>query len=295
MTVLWVVAFLTLAVFTATQLLFTELEIGGNAESFFQAEVLADRGIALAAHPGTERDDPVLSQTIDEISSFAARIESEGRRLNLNFFLDPTRRIVLEELFHQWGLRRDEAVDVVDNLIDWIDSDDRPTNRGAEKSHYRALDRFDHPFNRPFRSLEEVPLVAEFERVENARPDWRDRFTLLSSGPLDVNEADPELIAATCQCALESARLFARTRDGRDGVNGTEDDVRVESVEEALDLLQVPSEYRESISGRVTTEDPVKRLVSVGRHDAISVERAVTVHYNGGLGAILRWSTRRLP
>ena len=99
-----------------------------------------------------EKGDPLLVQTVNANDSFAARISSEGDRLNLNSLLENAEfdRIVLEELFTRWGLRRYIAADVVDNLIDWIDEDSEPTNVGAEQSYYFSQDRLNHPFNRPF-------------------------------------------------------------------------------------------------------------------------------------------------
>lgn len=294
--ILWIVSILTIAVFSATQFLFIELESDSNASSLFQAELLADRGVAIAAHEKVKKGDRLLNQGFGNGLSFSARISSEGDRLNLNSLLENAEsdRIVLEELFYQWGLRREEAVDVVDGLIDWVDADDEPTNVGAERSYYYSQDRLNHPFNRPFDSLEEVVLVKDFGLVVAANPAWREAFTLLSSGTLDLNEAPPELMAAACQVPFESARKFASIRDGLDQTPGTLDDLRFDDVESALDLLGVPVGFIEEISARVSTEDPARRIRSVGRNGSISVERSVTVQYTGDRGTIIHWETRRL-
>lgn len=294
--VLWVVALLGIVVFTSTQFLFLELESGANAATMFRAEQAADRGIALAAHPRVKRGDPLLSQDLGGGESFLTRISSEGERLNLNTLLQSPEddRIVLEELFYQWGLRSDEAREAVDNLIDWVDSDFEPTNLGVERPYYLGLGRENHPFNRPFRSLEEVPLVKDFDLVISANPDWRDAFTLLGSGQLDLNEAPAELISAACQSPIEPARQFVDSRNGPDRLPGTWDDVRYESLEDVFTVLEVPVDIRELVSPRVTLEDQTKRIVSVGRSGSIEVERTATVQYNGESGSVLRWSTRRL-
>ncbi|MCB1207301.1 MAG: general secretion pathway protein GspK [Verrucomicrobiae bacterium] len=294
--ILWIVSILTIAVFSATQFLFIELESDSNASSLFQAELLADRGVAIAAHAKVKKGDRLLNQSFGNGLSFSARISSEGDRLNLNSLLENAEsdRIVLEELFYQWGLRREEAVDVVDNLIDWYDADDEPTNVGAERSYYYSQDRLNHPFNRPFDSLEEVALVKDFGLVAAANPSWREAFTLLSGGTLDLNEAPPELIAAACQVSFEAARKFVSIRDGLDQTPGTLDDLRFEEVESALDLLGVPVGFIDEVSARVTTEDPARRILSLGRNGAISVERSVTVQYTGDRGTIIHWETRRL-
>jgi len=294
--ILWVVAILSLAVFSATQFLFVELESEANASAIFQAELLADRGVAIASHPQAKKGDPYLSETVPNLGSFTARISSEGDRLNLNTLLENAEadRIVLEELFYQWGLRSDEAKKVVNNLIDWTDEDDLPTDSGAERSHYLSEERSNHPFNRPFNNLNEVLLVKDFQLVVAANPGWRSAFTLLSSGPLDLNEAPPELISAACQCPLEMARRVVSTRDGFDQIPGTVDDLRFQSTDEALTLLGIPQGAMEAITSRVSTEDPARRVISLGRAGSISVERSVTVQYTGERGQILSWATRRV-
>ena len=294
--ILWIVSILSLAVFSATQFLFIELESDSNASALYQAELLADRGITIAAHSQVKKGDRLLSQSFRGGDSFSARISSEGDRLNLNALLENTEadRIVLEELFYQWGLRRDEAVDVVDNLIDWVDADDQVTNVGAERSYYYNLDRLNHPFNRPFDSLNEVLLVKDFEKVVAANPSWRQAFTLLSAGPLDINEAPAELISVACQCEIEAAQELVSIRDGLDQTPGTLDDLRFDDLQAALDLLAIPQGFVEAISARVSTEDPSKRILSVGRSGAISVERSVTVQYTGDRGTIIHWASRRM-
>jgi general secretion pathway protein K len=294
--ILWIVSILSIAVFSATQFLFIELESESNATALFHAELMADRGVAIASHPNVERGDRALSGSFRNGDSFSARISSEGDRLNLNTLLENPEddRIVLEELFFQWGLRIDEAVRVVDNLIDWVDEDDEITRAGAERRDYLAMGRPNHPFNRPFHSLSEVLLVRDFDLVVAANPAWRESFTLLSEGPLDLNEAPADLISAACQCTFEAARRFVATRNGLDGIPGTIDDLRIDDLETALTMLGVPAGFFELIEPRVTLEDSTKRILSVGRSGSISVERAVTIQYTGERGRIAAWSTRRI-
>ena len=294
--ILWIVAILSIAVFSATQFLFIALESESNASAMFRAELLADRGIALASHAAVEKGDPLLNQKLNETESFSARISSEGDRLNLNTLLDnaPVDRVVLEALFSQWGLRSDEATDVVDNLIDWIDEDSEPTALGAERNYYFSQNRRNQPFNRPFISLNEVTMVKGFNLVVAANPRWQEAFTLLSAGKLDLNEAPPELISAACACPLEFARRFVSARDGLDQIPGTIDDLRFESVEAALSILGISGEAIDAVSSRVSIDDPAKRLISIGRYGSIAVERSVTVEYNADRGGILSWTTRQV-
>ncbi|MEM6280204.1 MAG: hypothetical protein AAF733_12035 [Verrucomicrobiota bacterium] len=290
--ILWVVAILSLLIFSSTQLLFVGAESEANSNAEFQARMLSERGIALASHLEVEPGDRVLVEEFSEAESFEARISSEGSRLNLNTLLSnyESDRIVLEELFVRWGLRFDEAAEVVDNLIDWIDPDDIETNLGAEQRFYLSREQFRRPYNRPFLTLDEVEFVNQFDRVVAANPDWRESFTLLSSGKLDLNEAPMELILVTCECGEAAVDVFL---DLRDQMQSGLDYRRFETVEEALALLNIPPGFEERIVNRVSVSDSVRRLVSTGRFGSIAVESVVSVQYNAGVGSILQWTTRR--
>lgn len=294
--ILWVVGLLSIAVFSATQFMFVDLEAESNSNSMFRAEQMADRGIAVATDVNVKNGDPVLRQNFPSAQNFFAQISSEGERLNFNSLLENPEedRMVLEELFTRWGLRFDQATDVVDNLIDWVDDDDLPTNLGAELPYYIGIDRPHHPFNRPFESLSEVELVNGFDVVMAINPNWKDSFTILSSGELDLNEAPAELIAVTCEVGMAQAELLVEVRDGLDQIRGTDDDQKFETVDVALETLGIPEGFRDRISDRVTVEDNVKRIISVGRSGDVVVERIATIQYTGEAGQILQWSTRRI-
>lgn len=294
--ILWLIAFLSLAIFSASHFLLSSAANNANSIALVEAETLSERGIAIASHPSVEKFDPVLRQRIDEIRGFEARISSEGSRINLNAILENAGadRIVLEELFYEWGIRRDRAIEIVDSLIDWVDVDDAETGTGAERPYYFGRDKQGQPFNRPFQDLSEVLLVKGFSEVASANPSWESAFTLLSSGPLDLNEAPAELISAVCLCGPEFARLFVVGRNGYDGEEGTEDDEPYTDLEIAFQSLGIPAELTDSIAARVTLDDPIKRLVSIGSSDGIAVETVVTVQYNGSNGNILRWASRRI-
>ena len=127
-----------------------------------------------------------------------------------------------------------------------------------------------------------------------ANPAWQEAFTLLSSGALDLNEAPADLIGAACLCSVATAEKFVSVRNGIDQIPGTIDDLKFESVDEALQILRIPQDGIEDISARLSTEDPAKRLISIGRSGSIAVERSVTIQYTGELGSILSWTTRRI-
>jgi general secretion pathway protein K len=293
--VYWVIAILSLAVFTSTQFLFLELETHSSTEWEFRAGQLADMGIALAAHPGVERWDPLLRQQVDSTGGFQAVIRSEGSRINLNHFVvSENGRIILNEIFIRWGLDQQAAAELIDALTDWVDADDNALPRGAEGNLYRGRGIRDQPYNRPFRSLDEVQLVRGFDEVMARFPAWREVFTLLSGGPLDLNDASPELIQMVCQCGANDAQRLVAVRLGADRQPDTQDDVKFESMEEATNLLGLGEAQKRALANLLGVGDSATRLISIGTAGGVSVERTLVLSDREGQPVLLEVQTRVL-
>ena len=238
------IGIISIAVFTTLQFLLFEVSHTNSRSNILRAEQLAHSVAAIAANPVVPKYDPLLSGETDD-GSFSARIVSEGSRLPLNQFIAVERRRVLETLFVFWGMDENQAGSLVDELIDWVDPDSRTTGTGKERPWYMGEGKPDYPFNRPFKTLNELELLDGFQALTNTKPDWQSYFTLRSSGKLDINSAGPELIAAVCGCSLPTAEHFIETRSGSDGIPHTEDDEVFETVEAALDILMTHGTDRE--------------------------------------------------
>ncbi len=293
--VYWVIAILSLAIFTGAQFLFVELETQGNTALEFRAEQLADAGIALAMHPKMERWDPLLRQRVGPVEGYEARIVSEGARLNPNVLaLTENGRRVLTDLFMEWGLSEYDSQSLAAALGDWVDRDDTEIPLGAEGVYYRSKGWKGIPFNRPFRDMEEMIYVRGFDQVAVLFPAWRDYFTLWSGGKLDLTDAPPELIAVVCACALGNAERFVEVRKGRDGIAHTEDDVKFQSAGEALDVIGLQGSIKQLVENLVSVDDAAARLISVGTIGDVSVERTVVVRDRNENPSFVEARTRRL-
>lgn len=291
----WILALLTLLVFGSAQLLVSEFSMQSVQGQRARASQLAEMGLAIAAHPLVERGDPVLSQEVSRFESFAASIESENGRLNLNSILQSRDTDVLQRLFELWGLRPEEASMLISAMVDWVDADDLVSLEGAEEEEYRRLGVVGAPPNRRFPSLGEVNGVMGIDVLTAKKPDWEDWFTLFGSGKLALDDAPAEAIHAACGCDLDVAAEFVELRRGRDGVENTEDDVPLQSVEEALQLLKVPAAEQAAALGRITVQGNTLRLRSVGRMEDSRVERWLVVEGRGPGMRILAAGSRTLP
>ena len=186
---------------------------------------LRRRGVAIGEAPQLLRDDPLLQRTPSPGHSYHVTIEDEAARLNLNFLLLTDRRDALVNLFTSWGLKMEDAQHAADSLYDWVTPGDLPSLNGAKAQAYADAGLPQRPSHQPFQSWHEVELVLGVDKIAEIKPDWQDSLTLWSDGPLDVNQASAECLAALFGVEIGRVEPLVATRNGRDGIPGTMDDV----------------------------------------------------------------------
>jgi hypothetical protein len=258
--VYWLIFMLSMIVATMFRIVKHDLDLTIAQKLAFRARQVAEMGIAWAMNPAVkEFDTAILNQQVGEDEFFSVKIRGEGGRANINAFLrnDATNRTIVTKLFTFWGLDNDSADQLFDILIDWTDTDNTVTGlHGMEKEEYAELfgENTPYPFNRPFYNIEELTLVPGFDVIVANLPDWRDYFTIYSSGKIDVNEAEAKVLAAAVMAFedtsdptrdfpryLEEAQELVEYRWGDDLTEDTEDDRKLE-LGEALTMLGLPAE-----------------------------------------------------
>jgi type II secretory pathway component PulK len=294
--VIWLIAILGIATMTALRVISFDVEVASAKIHGARARHVAEMGIAIACNPVIKRTDPLLRQLNPEAGEgFEARIVSEGGRFNLNAILLKDDKPLLRSIFTGWGLELEQAQAVVDALADWVDADDNVALNGAELPDYEKLGRINQPFNRPFYDISEARLVLGMDLVEAVRPDWRDWFTIWSSGALDVNEAPAELIAAAAEVTAEQAEIIPETVRGTDGQRDTEDDVPFQNAAAALDLLGVDMNARPDIAQRFTANDATTRIESIGQAEGAKRKITVILRNRTGRPALLERTEEIIP
>lgn len=256
-----------------------------------RARQLAEMGVAVAAHPQIKAGDPLLRRSVSGVERFAVILGTEESRLNLNALLTEEHLPVLERILKSWGMLPADAQGIAATLMDWTDADDlkrRPDS--AEKFDYDRLGFPNRPLNRRFSSLNEVGLVARADEIYAVRPDWRSFFTLRGSGQLDVNMASAEVLAVATGASLENAAQLVQKRNGPDGLQQTEDDQPVQSLNEALSLLGIAGQQAADITPLLTLQGPTLRIESIGIAGDARCGIAVIMHKNGGMPRISEWS-----
>ncbi|RPJ34911.1 MAG: hypothetical protein EHM17_04695 [Verrucomicrobiaceae bacterium] len=294
--VIWLIAILAIACMAALRVISFDMELTSAKIHGSRARHVAEMGIALGCNPAVKRSDPILRQLNGETGEgFEVKIMSEGGRFNINTLLAQDDKPLLLSIFMDWGLELEDAQAVTDALDDWMDPDDNISLNGAEKEQYEKLGRINQPFNRPFFDVNEMRLVLGMDLVEAVRPDWREWFTVLSSGALDLNEASAELIAAAAECRIEQAEAIPEAIRGLDGERDTEDDVPFENAAAALDLLGIDMNGRPDLARRFTINDATTRIESIGQAEGAKRKITAIVRNRTGKPALLERTEEIIP
>lgn len=254
-------------------------------QGMMRARQLAEMGVALAAHPQMKAGDPLLHRELSALEHFSAVISTEESRIHLNALLTEERLPVLERVFAFMGLSPAESQSLAATLMDWSDADDlKRKPDSAEKLDYERLGLEGMPLNRPFRSLDEVSLVPQMAKLAATRPDWRECFTLRGNGQLDMNTASADVIAAVTGTTPSSAQQMVSHRNGADGLPGTQDDLVLSTVDEALALLGIAGDEASVLKPLLTPLGETRRLESIGTAAESRCGIAVVLtHVDGGL------------
>lgn len=264
--VLWVVAFLSMMLMVTLMLLKVDTDENIAEVQNFMAWQQAHEGLSLGLHPQIKRDDPILFRHDEDYDDgYEVTVTPESTKLNINYIVRTGDNVVLVELLRSWGLEDSDADQLVAAISDWVDPDGQTRLNGAESDFYKELGFSDRPYNRTFRNLDELTLVRGFSVLERLRPNWRDSFTLWSTGRLDMYETPPELLAIAAEVDQSNADSYHAYVLGDDMKMGTDDDMSFGNVNEALDELNSPMARREQIAARFRVGEDVVRVESVGK------------------------------
>lgn len=259
--VMWIIALLVGLVGTTALLLSEDVETSSTRRQIFRARTLAEMGLALGAHPSVKPDDPLLRREVSPGEGYIVTVIGEDGRLNPNVLLQREDRDTLMRIMKAWGLKLNEMQILIDSLLDWVDQDPLQRLNGAETRFYNTPGL---PFNRPFRSVDEMALVRGMDYVERIYPGWRQWFSVYSTGVVDINETTPEVLSALTGADIRFTTDLITRRLGRDGIRGTKDDIPYPDVTTALRLLNVTAINPQTIGSILGVQSSIRRIESTG-------------------------------
>ena len=259
--VMWLIGILSTLVAMTAIMLGEDVETSTTRRQMFRARTLAEQGLALGAHPQIKADDPILRYEVSPGEGYVVEIMGEDGRLNPNVLLQREDRQTLLNITKAWGLRFDEGMILVDSLLDWVDQDPLQRANGAENRFYNTPGV---PFNRPFRSIDEMALVRGMDEVERRFPGWRSWFSVHSTGVVDINETTAELLSALTGADIRFASEVISRRLGRDGIRGTKDDLLYPDLVSALRNLNVTAANPQALSQILGVQSSIRRINATG-------------------------------
>jgi type II secretory pathway component PulK len=282
--VIFLITMLAMIVYAMFNIVKHDADLANAQKQAFRARQVAEMGLNWAMNPAIKPyDREFLEQTLEDGAHFSTKIRSEGGKINVNALLqraaDPTNGIVYRtfatQLFRLWGIDDNQlADDILNNLIDWTDTDSASHHNGMEKEDYQRDPRYGettpYPFNRPFYELKEMTLVPGFDLIVKLVPDWRDYFTIYTnSATVDMNSAEAKVLA-TVAVAIRNddlddynemmeedgeAHQLLKIRWGADGEEDTLDDKPLQSAAEGLAALGFNPSTQGAQGGQVALND----------------------------------------
>jgi general secretion pathway protein K len=196
------------------------------------------------------------------------RVTDEQGKLNLNALRTPSGTInarwreVAEQLFVLRGL--DPAL--LDPVIDWLDADDFPEPRGAERDQYLRLTPPYTPNNGPFLTLGELGRINGLTAMVRVRLD--EVVTVLPNNTtlINVNTAPPEVLTALFPSVDRKLLEQFLTTRGETPVRGMNEfsnrlGFKPQSPPTALSLISVRSEFFSVMA--LATVEPISQALTV--------------------------------
>lgn len=286
--VLWSIAFLAGLVVLVAGAVDRWIGDEAHAERVFRARQLALSGIAIGRHPAVKPGDPLLRSGNRESEGFEVRISDESGKINPNFWIAQNQRDLFIKLFDSWEVDPRERDAAIDGLADWVDGDDFRSLAGAERGEYEAAGRPGFPANRPLLNTREMEAVLGLDRVLAAQEGWKELFTTWHAGKINLQFAGEKLFANVAELTPEQIRALFELRAGPDAVEGSEDDVKLESVEAAAALIGAGGRQLELLETFFDVSAGVRRIESTGFCSGTK-HRIVVITPESGGGQIMSW------
>jgi type II secretory pathway component PulK len=179
----------------------------------------------------------------------------EERKININKVSLPALKRYFEITA---GLTSREASDIAGAIVDWRDSDEDPSEGGAENGYYGSLDTPYRCKNADFQALEELLMVKGV--TTGLYNKIKDSLTVYGDGRVNINTA-PAAILQSIGIDAPVSEKIARFRMGNDGIEATNDDrIFKTAASIAEDLLSVG----------VLSSEEIERIRNIAATGALS-------------------------
>ncbi len=235
-----------------------------RAEKKFIARQLALSGIAIGQNPLVKSGDPLLGKGSRNTEGFEVKITNESAKINPNFWIQNNNRSIFIRLFTSWGadIRTTDAA--IDSLIDWIDGDDFLSLKGAERGEYERMGKRGYPANRPLKHIREMDAIMNLSPLLSAKDGWQNYFTIWYSGKISIQHATEPSLTELAEFTPLQCQSLLEMRAGLDGIDGTDDDQIITSLEDVAVVLGLGSRQRDGLLDFFDTSGDLRCIESTG-------------------------------
>ena len=185
------------------------------------------------------------------------------------------KRLLLSKKFGT--IEEKQAQEIIDSLVDWIDTDNLESQFGAEDSYYRSLE---HPYackNGPVSSLEELLLVKgitpELLYGTHEHAGLAQYLTVYGDdGKININTVDPVLLQAMApQMTEEAAKSIVEYREQEDNKE------KLSSINWYRDVPFLPGDltFPPNI---ITVKSSYFMITALGEFNSLQQQRVAIVH-----------------
>jgi hypothetical protein len=289
--VLWCIAFLAGLVLLAGGAVNGWIESESQAEKRFLARQMALTGIAFGVNPAVNLGNPLLQHGSKDSEGYDVKITNESSRINPNYWIQQGNRSIFTRLFAGWETDLTASDAAIDSLTDWIDGDDFVLMKGAERKEYELAGRPGYPANRPLKHIREMEAIINLSQILAAKQGWQDAFTIWYSGKISVQYAQEPMLKALAELTPNQCQSLIQMRAGRDGVDNTADDQKLESIEAVADFLGTGGRQRAALLEFFDTSGDMRRIESTGWCGGVS-HKIVVIAPTGAPGQIMSWEER---
>jgi hypothetical protein len=129
-----------------------------------------------------------------------------------------------------------------------------------------------------------APLLA-------AKQGWQEDFTIWYSGKISIQHATEPILTALAELTPNQCQSLIEMRVGRDGVENTADDQKLQSIEAVADFLGAGGKQRAALLEFFDTSGDLRRIESTGWCGAVSHKIAV-IAPTGSPGQMMSWEER---
>jgi len=262
--VLWCIAFIAGLVVLLAGSVGGWIDSETRAEKKFIARQMALSGIAIGQNPLVKSGDPLLQRGSRSGEGFEVRLTNESAKVNPNFWIQSNNRSIFIRLFTSWGADIGTTEAAIDSLIDWIDGDDFLSLKGAERGEYENVGKRGYPANRPLRHIREMEAVLNLSRLLSAKDGWQNSFTIWYSGKISIQHATESSLTALAELTPMQCQSLLEMRAGQDGIDGTDDDQKLTSIEDVADFLGLGSRQRAGLLEFFDTSGDLRCIESTG-------------------------------